>query len=364
VESAAAQAYFEQAAQLTRAARHDEAAQLLLRAIQGDPRKFEYFSRLMNISRRVSDKAAVVAALRKVIEQNRHCVPAFRALAQYCGLMGDIVGATEALRRGVRAKHARHAQDLGTSPTNPRFIIIGAEKCGTTSLYDDICRHPQVLSALEKEPYYFSEMYDRGRDWYMANFPHIREGSNLITGEASTMYLTDAHAAGRVAADLPNVRLLVIMRDPVARAVSQYNQLAKLGRIKKSLDQAFAAEFEVLRTAGDDLYGARQQCYEAGKACLWRSLYMIFVERWLGYFPPTQLLALRSEDYFGDAEATMGRVWMFLGLDPAQRASSISNQGEKTASISDSLTTQLRGYFEPFNRRLYGTLGWQRGWDG
>jgi hypothetical protein len=367
MEQSGAQAYFDQAAQLTRAARHDEAAVFLLRAIEADPRKFEFYSRLTNISRRVSDKAPVIAALRNVIQKNPHSVPAFRALATYCSLMPDIPGATEALRAGVRAKHLKQEAELSPDGdaqalTTPDFIIIGAEKCGTTSLYDDICRHPQVLGALEKEPYFFTEFYEFGSDWYLANFPRIKPGSSFKTGEASTTYLTDAKAPERIAADLPHARLMIIMRDPVARAVSQYNQLAKLGRISKSLEQAFADELKVL-LAAQDPYTVRVQCHEAGRSCLWRSIYVMFLDQWLKHFPKEQLLALRSEDYFADADATMGKVWAFLGLDaPTRVDSSVSNQGEKIASISEDLAMELRAYFQPFNRRLSETLGWNCGW--
>lgn len=368
MEQTSAQAYFDQAAQLTRAAQHDEAAVFLLRAIDADPRKFESYSRLTNISRRVSDKASVIAALRNVIQKNPHSVPAFRTLATYCSLTQDIAGATEALRAGVRAKHSKKAAELSAdgdvqAVTTPDFIIIGAEKCGTTSLYDEIGRHPQVLGALEKEPYFFSEFYDFGRDWYLANFPSIKTGSKYRTGEASTTYLTDANAPARIAADLPHARLMMIMRDPVARAVSQYNQLAKLGRISKSLEQAFADELQVL-LAAQDPYTVRAQCHEAGRSCLWRSIYIMFLDRWLKHFPKEQLLVLRSEDYFANPDSTMGKVWAFLGLDvPTSVDSPMSNQGEKTASVSNDLAMELRAFFQPFNRRLSETLGWDCGWQ-
>jgi hypothetical protein len=154
------------------------------------------------------------------------------------------------------------------------------------------------------------------------------------------------------------------MRDPVARAVSQYNQLAKLGRINKSIDEAFSDELEILQAAAGDPDRAGQLCFDSGKACLWRSLYVVFLDRWLQRYPAEQLLTLRSEDYFGDAEATMRRVWGFLGMQASSTpASAMSNQGEKTASPSAELTMRLRAFFQPYNRRLSERVGWDCRWD-
>src|SRR5262245_9795313 len=105
----------------------------------------------------------------------------------------------------------------------PDFLIIGAQKAGTSSLYAYLVQHPQILRASMKEVHYVSTEYHRGTAWYRQQFPRSSKVNNrsrrlnkpVITGEASPYYLFHPHAPQRIAALLPNVKLIVILRDPV-----------------------------------------------------------------------------------------------------------------------------------------------------
>lgn len=102
----------------------------------------------------------------------------------------------------------------------PDFVLVGAMRSGSTSLYRALADHPGVHMAPGKELRYFDRYYDRGEDWYLAHFDGAPPGS--VVGEATPDYLYADGALERMAADLPRVKALVILREPVDRAYSHY----------------------------------------------------------------------------------------------------------------------------------------------
>src|SRR5215216_7751234 len=128
----------------------------------------------------------------------------------------------------------------------PDFLVLGAQKAGTTALYAYLRRHPQIAGPSWKEVSFFDRHYARGESWYRGNFPsrpatwlaRRRAGAEPIVGEASPGYLFHPHAPQRVATLLPNVRLIALLRDPVDRALSHYHHELALGRESLSFEEA------------------------------------------------------------------------------------------------------------------------------
>ena len=118
----------------------------------------------------------------------------------------------------------------------PDFIILGAARCGTTTMYDLITSHPTIKPALRKEIGYFSTHYDFGTPWYKSNFPLSRD--NVITGEATPRYLPDPKVPPRMAKLLPNTKLIILLRNPVDRAYSYYNMRRSQGYDKMSFEES------------------------------------------------------------------------------------------------------------------------------
>src|SRR5580692_9445955 len=123
----------------------------------------------------------------------------------------------------------------------PGFLIVGAQRCGTTSMYRALSEHPEVRKAvLHKGVHYFDMNYGRGLGWYRAHFPLARGGG--VTFESSPYYLFHPLAAERIAADLPGVKLIVLVRDPVERAYSAYTHERARGFETESFEQAIERE--------------------------------------------------------------------------------------------------------------------------
>ena len=254
----------------------------------------------------------------------------------------------------------------------PAYIIIGAQKCGTSSLYRYLNEHPAVAAAAGKEVHYFDWHYRRGPRWYRAHFPTVayrelfraRTGQRLVTGEASPYYLFHPHSPERVKHLVPDVKLIVLLRDPVERAVSAYHHQVRAGT--ESLPLAAALDQESSRLAGEIERLRRDKNYRSPAhrrySYMARGLYADQLEAWFRYFRREQVLVIRSEDFFADPGTTVDQVIRFLGLAPLQtRQFRRFNAGEYS-DTDPSIRRRLVEYFSPHNRRLCELLGRDFGW--
>lgn len=129
--------------------------------------------------------------------------------------------------------------------TKPTFLYIGADKAGSTWIYKILEAHPGVYVPEVKDLYYFDKFYHFGADWYGRHFASAPDDAAAV-GELSHDYLYSAEAIDRIATDLPGVRLLVSLRDPVERAVSHYKYMLRVGRTRAPLSEALESFPEIL----------------------------------------------------------------------------------------------------------------------
>ena len=187
-------------------------------------------------------------------------------------------------------------QNPGRGHLLPEFVIIGAAKAGTTSLYGWLTEHPFVAPASQKEVHFFDYNYYRGEDWYRRHFPLESErsafarehGRPFLTGEASPSYLSHYWAPQRLAKVLPRARLIVMMRNPVDRAYSQFQMSRREG--EEELDSFIdAVEIEDRRLDPERARAKRSRHYNSWPIGCWsylmRSRYAEQIERWFGSSP-------------------------------------------------------------------------------
>lgn len=249
----------------------------------------------------------------------------------------------------------------------PYFIIIGTQKGGTTSLYGYLAQHPQVLPALKKEIRYFGENYSKGLAWYRSHFPFSYKlaRGRLLTGESSPTTLFHPLAPEWIAATVPSVKLIALLRDPVDRAFSHHKMNLRSGRDRLPFGEAIQQEARRLNGAlngvvkGDDEAIFRYTSF----SYLARGDYETQLKRWYPYFPKEQILILQSEALFHNPADTFRQVLLFLDLPeidlPAYDA---FNPGRYEDEIPEESRSLLTEYFRDPNRRLYEMLGKDFGW--
>ena len=205
----------------------------------------------------------------------------------------------------------------------PDFLVIGAQRAGTSSLYRYLGAHPDIAPSLRKETEYFSRCFDRDIDWYRAHFPLAARrrvarlrGAPLVTFEATPDYLMHPLAAGRVASVLPDVKLVALLRDPAERALSHWQHMVLLGYEDLPFSEALAREEERITP---DLERLEVEPTYDPRALLrfsyaHRGFYDMHLARWLRSFPSERFLVLDSESLYRDPAEVCRRVAAFVGV--------------------------------------------------
>ena len=235
----------------------------------------------------------------------------------------------------------------------PTFVILGAQKAGTSTLFRPLARHPSVQAAATKEVHYFDLHFCRGPRWYAAHFP-LRTPGVAITGEASPYYLFHPHVPVRMRKHLPDARLIVLLRNPVDCAYSHYHHNRRKGRESLTFADAVAAESE--RTAGERERMLRDPSYNSFAhqhyTYVQRGHYSEQLDAFTDQFPREQLLVVRSECFFENPSKVWAATLDFLRLDlcplPEHRAYNSGNYEE----LAGDMRERLQAHFAPRNSTL------------
>ena len=257
----------------------------------------------------------------------------------------------------------------------PDFLIVGAQKCGTSSLYRNLVKHPSVIPAFVKEVHFFdnSRNFQRGVGWYKAHFPfllykyystHICK-NDFLTGEASPFYMFHPHAPKRISELLPGVKIIIILRNPVDRAYSHYHHEVKREREILSFEDAIKMEGERLQGEFDKII--KDEKYKSWKydhnSYLLRGIYVDQLKRVYNYFNKSLVLILKSEDFFKDSQAAIEKVLQFLGLPGWQPKNFKKANVGSYPKMNSATRNWLLNYFEPHNHKLYEYLGINFSWN-
>jgi hypothetical protein len=253
----------------------------------------------------------------------------------------------------------------------PGFLIIGAQKAGTTALYSYLREHPAIAGPPWKEVSFFDRHFWRGEAWYRGHFPNKllvrsarrRNRAEPIVGEASPSYLFHPLAPERAARLLPNLRVIALVRNPVDRALSHYHHEVALGREPLPFEQAL--EQEEQRMDGE-LERIRDPRYFSHAwwnfTYMSRGRYFEQLERWLEFVPRERLLILPSDDLLEEPSRSYAQVLEFLGAPHHELESYPRIFVREYTEMDPRTRAALRDYYAEPNRRLYELLGRDLGW--
>ncbi|XP_056406234.1 heparan sulfate glucosamine 3-O-sulfotransferase 3A1-like [Hyla sarda] len=253
----------------------------------------------------------------------------------------------------------------------PQSIIIGVKKGGTRALLEFLRVHPDIR-AVGAEPHFFDRNHDKGLDWYRELMPRTLDSQ--ITMEKTPSYFVTKEAPARISAMSKDAKLIVVVRDPVTRVISDYTQtLSKRPDIPTFESLTFKN-----RTMG--LIDISWSAIQIG-------IYAKHLENWLQYFPMSQILFVSGERLITDPAGELGRVQDFLGLKriitdkhfyfnktkgfPCLKKAEGSSKphclgktkGRTHPNIDPEVVQRLREFYRPFNMKFYQMTGHDFGWD-
>lgn len=268
--------------------------------------------------------------------------------------------------------------------TTPTFLIIGAKRGGTTTLYRQIEQHPAYLPLVPsaarmpmrenaKGVHYFDTAYDRSERWYRSHFPlgatcrrHAHRHGSAITGEASPYYLFRPGAAERAAETVPHALIIAVLRDPVERTISHWAEQRRNGIERLDLRDALDQEDERVGDDGHLLathrlersFAHEHQSYAA------QSEYADGLDRWVEQYGRDRMLLLYSEELYADPSGTLAAVTDFLGIDRPPVVDSMQrNAAPRPADIDADLRVRLIDRFGETAERVAGIVGRPPPWS-
>lgn len=302
--------------------------------------------------------------LRRILNVTRHLIEEYphevllRTVAAQAAMRQQlkeqaIDDITAACKIRLQEQHPHLLDRWEAAPRKPDFLIIGAMKAGTTALYCFLVQHPQIAGAVHKELWFFNDptQWVGGTDWYEAHFPRLSAANGFRTGEATPFYLHTRGTAARVKRTVPDAKLIVLLRDPVERIVSDYHFNVGLGHERRDLETAITK----------DLRRAWWKPDRPGYAS--RSMYARQLREWFDWFPREQFLILEQRELRSDPNAAVQRVFRFLKVPDCGIADlSPRNEGNYT-SIDPALQRRLSQFYRPHNRALERLLDHKFDWQ-
>lgn len=258
-------------------------------------------------------------------------------------------------------KMAMALSSLLKKQLKPRLIILGAQKAGTTALYEMLCKHPWARPPKQKELHHFAwEWHNaQGMGHYLSSFPRVpRWDRRGFTFEASPSYLFHAHkVAPRIKAALPEVICLAILRDPVKRAFSAWNM--NHGDLRYEPGQADAYDPRSFQQAVEDELAGRTE--KPQHRYLERGNYAEQIATFQQCFPSDQLLVRSYLDFKRDPDRSVQDICTHLGIPPMpahiKLTSVRANTRRYTEKLDPGLAAELYRYYVPALKKLNSVLG-------
>lgn len=269
--------------------------------------------------------------------------------------------------------YKKYVELVGPFHVLPNFLIIGAARSGTTSLYQYLVQHPNIEPAVVKQLHFFDQYFDRGINWYRANFPtFLKKFTNekikkikFLTGEATPYYLQNPNTPKRVFEINPKMKLVLVLRNPVDRAFSHYKRKSKNGSEKLSFEEA--TKQECSRINGEIEKMEKNENYFShiyhSLSYIHAGLYVIHLKRWLQFFPMDQILILENEEFLNQTSKLYSQTLKFLDLPDFNLSNYTKFQESKPMEMNVQTREKLLNYCKPYNEELFSLIGKKFDWN-
>ena len=263
-----------------------------------------------------------------------------------------------------------------TSPIRilPNFLIAGFNRSGTHSLFEYMGQHPNILNASRREIHYFTLSYWRGLNWYKSYFPtsiyrnfcEKKTQQKFLTGEATPHYVFHPLAMKRIKELLPNVKLIVVLRNPVENAYSHFQHYKRGGIEKDSFEEAIrtdAQRFEKITYLYNNDLMKEHNLRDVKMPYVSYATYVIHIKRLLEIFPREQILFVKNTELNQNPQEVLDRIFEYLKLQKFTVKDLVKRNVGKYVKINSETEKYLKDYFKPYNKQLEDLLDMKFRWD-
>ena len=251
----------------------------------------------------------------------------------------------------------------------PDFIIIGTARSGTTSLYYNICEHPCVIPAAYDEIGFFDSNYHLGINWYRSMFPTQRKMEEVkkntgfaITGEDTPFYIWNKLVANRILTTLPNARLIVLIRNPVDRAYSNYHLGLRSGTENLSFEDAIKSELDRLDTVETHSENNVAK-FTIPRSYIAKGFYAEQLKIWFELFSSEQLFIVNTDDFESYPQKTLNQIYSFLRIPEINVGNLEKHKVESYGKMKSETREFLLDLYKPYNEILFNLIGQKFDWD-
>ncbi|MHA2065250.1 MAG: sulfotransferase family protein [Candidatus Thorarchaeota archaeon] len=221
-------------------------------------------------------------------------------------------------------------------------VILGCKRCGTSSFYRHLAAHPDTFTLEQKELCFFAPSGGKP-EWREA----MKERGDLFGVDGTPTYLGSEKARVAILENAPHAKFVVMMRNPVERTYSEFQMMIRAKMENRDFMDAIKAD---LLSPATGFVHIPQFDYT------YSSMYVTHIRKWLEMFPWERFMFIRSEDYYEDEQATIGKAFEFFGLEPAETEA--WHWRNQYPPMEDEAIELLEKFFRPHNEKLYDLLGW------
>jgi len=252
----------------------------------------------------------------------------------------------------------------------PDFLVIGAKRCGTTSLFYHLPEHPCISKSPHDNMGFFNDNFHLGVNWYKSFFPTIftrnkikSEFGNFLAFDVTTTYMEEESTANNVYQIKPNMKIIVILRNPVDRAYSQYHLNLREKAEKRSFEDAMEENMNELNKESHERYEIKPKFSVEENNYLKKSLYAQQLRHWLNIFPMESMLILSTEEFESKQQVIYNKIFEFLNISQFEVKNTEKMEKGSYPQMKSETRSLLLDYFRSHNNELFKLINKKFDWE-
>ena len=252
----------------------------------------------------------------------------------------------------------------------PDFLVIGAKRCGTTSLYQHLPEHPCISKSPHDNMGFFNDNFHLGVNWYKSFFPTTFTRNKIkskfggfLAFDVTTKYMEEESTANNVYQTKPNMKIVVILRNPVDRAYSQYHLSVRQTAERRSFEDVVEENMNRLNKESHEHYEIKPKFSVKEDNYLKKGLYALQLRYWLKIFPRKSILIMSTEEFESNQQAIYNKIFGFLNISQFEIKNTEKMEKGSYPQMKSETRSLLLDYFRSHNNELFKLINKKFDWE-